>query len=81
MKTPGYNEIDTKTINANWRIKVYGTINGKFVNTLVGVRGLLRILDGNLERLLKFVARAFASMETKVACKIYRGPVITFYAK
>lgn len=71
----------SREINKNFRIKVNGIINGVKVNTLVGVSGLLRILGGNMKKLQKFVARAFASMADKCACKVYGGPMITFYVK
>lgn len=68
-------------INKNFRIKVFGLINGVKVNTLVGVEGLLKVLGGSLDKLYKFVARAFASMADKCVCKVYGGPTITFYNK
>lgn len=71
----------TCEINKNFRIKVSGIINGVKVNTLVGVSGLLQILGGSIEKLQKFVARAFNSLADKCACKIYGGAKVTFYAK
>lgn len=42
--------------------------------------GLLRILGGNMEKLQKFVARAFKSLEDKCVCKVYGQPIaISFY--
>lgn len=71
----------TSDINRNWKIKVFGIINGAKVNTLVGVSGLLRILGGSIEKLQKMVGRAFKACAMKVACKLYGTPVvITFYA-
>lgn len=35
----------TSMINANFKIKVFGVVNGKKINTLVGVSGLIRLLD------------------------------------
>lgn len=74
-------QYSTKEINRNFRIKVSGIVNGVKMHTLVGVRGLLKVLNNNLERLYKFVQRAFDSMADKCACKIYGGAVVTFYAK
>lgn len=71
----------TTEINRNFRIKVFGFVNGVKVNTLVGVSGLLKILGGSIEKLMKFVNRAFASMADKCTCKIYGGATITFYNK
>lgn len=68
-------------INRNFRIKVNGIINGVKRNVLVGVSGLLEILGGSIEKLQKFVNRAFASMADKCACKIYGGATVTFYVK
>lgn len=81
-KTMGQIKLTTAIINKNWRIKVNGIINGKKVNTLVGVSGLLNVLGGNWNRLVKFVLRAFNSLTGKCACKLYGcDTVVTFYAK
>ena len=83
MKTNrlGNIEISSKTINANFRIKVCGLVNGVRVNKLVGVKGLLEILGGCWERLVKFVARAFNCLADKCECKVYGGARVTFYGK
>lgn len=73
--------LTTATINKNFRIKVSGIVNGARVNKLVGVRGLLEILGGSWQKLVKFVLRAFNSLTDKCACKIYGGATVTFYAK
>ena len=73
--------LNTATINRNFRIKVNGLANGERVNKLVGVRGLLSILGGSWDKLVKFVLRAFNSLADKCACKIYGGATVTFYAK
>ena len=43
-----YNGLDytTKEINRNFKIKVNGIVNGKKVNVLVGVSGLIKIVGG-----------------------------------
>ena len=81
--TKSYGEIQltTATINRNFRIKVNGTVNGVKVNKLVGVKGLLEILGGSWDKLVKFVLRAFNNLTDKCACKIYGGATVTFYAK
>ena len=81
--TKSYGEIQltTATINRNFRIKVNGIVNGFYVNTLVGVSGLLAILGGDWNRLIKMVLRAFNNLTDKCACKIYGGATVTFYAK
>lgn len=78
MNTKNYTKAE---INKNFRIKVFGIVNGKKVNKLVGVSGLLEILGGSLEKLAKFVTRAFNTMADKCACKIYGGACVTFYWK
>ena len=81
--TQSYGQIvlNTATINRNFRIKVNGFINGVYVSKLVGVRGLLEILGGAWEKLVKMALRAFNSLTDKCACKIYGGAKVTFYAK
>lgn len=71
----------TTEINKNFRIKVAGMVNGKKVNKLVGVSGLLAILGGSIEKMQKFLTRAFNSMLDKCVCKIYGGAKVTFYTK
>lgn len=68
-------------VNRNFRIKVYGLVDGVKKNVLVGVAGLMKILGCNFERLQKFVERAFNSMADKCTCKIYGGAAVTFYVK
>lgn len=68
----------TTTINKNFKIKAFGLNNeGKKINTLVGVSGLVNLIGEELAN--KFVARAFDSMEDKCVCKLRRGLKITFY--
>lgn len=80
-KSLGQIVLDTKTINKNFRIKVSGMVNGERVNKLVGVSGLLAILGGSWQKLVKMVLRAFNCLADKCACKIYGGAKVTFYAK
>ena len=81
--TKSYGEIQltTATINRNFRIKVNGIVNGFYVNTLVGVSGLLAILGGDWDKLVKMALRAFNNLTDKCSCKIYGGATVTFYAK
>lgn len=69
----------TKRINANFRIKVSGVINGKKINTLVGVAGALALIG--VEMLNKFLKRAFNSLADKCVCKLRRGLKFSFYVK
>ena len=80
-KSFGEIQLTTATINRNFRIKVYGMFNGEYINKLVGIKGLLEVLGGNFDRLVKMVLRAFNSLSDKCACKIYGGAKVTFYAK
>ena len=68
----------TAEINRNFKIKVSGIEDGKKVNTLVGVAGLLRFVgdEGLTNRLLD---RAFGSRGDKEVCKLRRGIRISFY--
>ena len=66
-------------INRNFKIKVFGRINGKKVNTLVGVSGLLNILDGATGLVNRLLDRAFKSKGDKCVCKLRRGLQISFY--
>ena len=71
---------DTREINFNFRIKVAGSdANGKKINKLVGVAGLIRLIG--IELVNKFIKRAFKSMEDKCVCKLRRGMKISFYVK
>lgn len=70
----------TKEINFNFRIKVAGfDANGKKINKLLGVAGLIRLIG--VELVNKFIKRAFKSQDDKCVCKLRRGIRITFYVK
>lgn len=68
----------TREINGNYKIKVSGQIDGKKVNTLVGVSGFLKMVN-DIELCNRLLGRAFACMDDKVCCKLRRGLRITFY--
>ena len=76
MKTLNYS---TSEINRNFKIKVFGVVNGKKVNTLVGVSGLLRLLDGAVDLVNRLLDRAFNSTDDKCVCRLRRGVKVTFY--
>lgn len=80
-KTLGNVTMTTATINKNFRIKVFGLVDGVKVNKLVGVSGLLELLGGCWNRLVRFVLRAMNDLNDKTVCKIYGGATVTFYAK
>ena len=67
-------------INMNFRLKVYGKDeNGKRINKLVGVAGLIALIG--IEFVNKFVDRALKAGLDKVICKLRRGLQVSFYAK
>lgn len=69
---------ETSTINANFKIKVFGmSDNGKKLNTLVGVSGLINLIGIDLAN--RLVARAFNGNDDKCVCKLRRGLKVTFY--
>jgi len=70
----------TKFINENFRIKVYGRDeNGRRINTLLGVSGIIRIIGVELFR--KFVTRALKCMQDVCVCKLRRGLQVSLYVK
>ena len=69
----------TSEINRNFKIKVSGYVNGKKVNTLVGVSGLIRMLEGAVDLINRLLDRAFNCMDDKCACKLRRGLKVSFY--
>lgn len=77
----GTQTLTAKQINKNFRIKVNGRINGRYVSKLVGIKGLLELLGQSMERLMELVQKAYNSMADKWQKKLYNGPKITFYAK
>ena len=68
----------TREINHNFKIKVAGTYDGQKINTLVGVSGLIRMVN-DIELTNRLLDRAFSTMEDKVVCRLRRGIKISFY--
>ena len=80
MKKQGFTKYTTKFINQNFRIKVFGRDeNGRKINTLVGVSGIIRMIGEEL--FYKFVKRALNCMLDKCVCKLRRGLVVSLYVK
>lgn len=69
----------SKTINQNFKIKVSGTFEGNKVNTLVGVSGLVRMVN-DIELTNRLLDRAFDCMKDVCVCKLRRGLRVAFYA-
>lgn len=71
---------DTARINRDFRIKAAGVDpEGKKINTLVGVSGLIALIGVDFAN--KFLDRAYNSMDDNCYCKLRRGLRITFYSK
>lgn len=70
----------TKFINSNFRIKVFGRDeNGKKINTLMGVSGIIRLIG--VELFNKFIKRALDCMMDVCVCKLRRGLQVSLYVK
>ena len=73
-------QFDSKFINQNFRIKVYGyDENGKKINTLMGVSGIIKLIGETL--FFKFVQRALDCMRDVCVCKLRRGLQVSLYVK
>ena len=58
---------------------IFTNNEGKKINTLMGVAGILALIG---ERLLnKFLRRAFSCMDDVCVCKLRRGLKVSFYVK
>lgn len=70
----------SKFVNQNFRIKVFGRdANGKRINTLMGVSGIIRMIGEEL--FYKFVQRALDCMNDVCVCKLRRGLQVSLYVK
>lgn len=65
-------------INRNFKIKVAGIVDGKKVNTLVGVAGLVKMVE-DIDLTNRLLDRAFESAGDVCYCKLRRGVKISFY--
>lgn len=81
MATTIYNglEYSTKSINHNFCIKVNGIVDGKKINKLVGVKGLIELIGVEMANIM--LLRAFNGTDDKTVCKLRRGIKISFYVK
>ena len=70
-------EYTTREINRTFKIKVNGLFNGKKINTLVGVFGLIKLVG--VEMANKLLRRAFRCVKDAEHCKFRRGLKISFY--
>ena len=71
----------TTFINRNYRIKVYGLdVEGKRINKLVGVSGLIELVG--IDFLNKFITRALRNINSdSTRCRLRRGLQVTLYNK
>ena len=73
-------QFDSKFINQNFRIKVFGyDENGKKINTLMGVSGIIKLIGETL--FFKFVQRALDCMRDVCVCRLRRGLQVSLYVK
>ena len=73
-------QFSSKYINQNFRIKVFGyDENGKKINTLMGVSGIIKLIGETL--FFKFVQRALDCMRDVCVCKLRRGLQVSLYVK
>lgn len=72
-------EYTTKEINRTFKIKVNGIVDGKKINTLVGVSGLIKLVG--IEMANKMECRAFNGKGDKMECKLRRSIKVVFYSK
>lgn len=80
MKKNETMQYTTKFVNQNFRIKVYGRDeNGKRINTLLGVSGIIRMIG--VELFNKFIRRALECMQDVCVCKLRRGLQVSLYVK
>lgn len=73
-------KFSTQKINMNFRIKVKGAVEGRRLNTLVGVSGLVNLIE-DVDLINKLLTKAFDSPCYSITCKLRRGIKITFYSK
>lgn len=69
----------TRQINHNFKVKISGIYEGKKINTLVGVRGLVAMVN-DIALTNRLLDRAFNCMDDVCVCKLRRGLKISFYA-
>ena len=69
----------SKQINRDFRLKVFGFLEGKKINMLVGVSGLLKLIGEEL--MDKQLNRAYKSGMDVTVCKLRRGLQVSYYTK
>lgn len=86
MKTKIDMKYSTKIINMNFKIKVNGVIDGKKVNSLYGVSGVLKVLEQTktfsqcqFELFDSIVEKALNCPKDKYQYKLRRGVKVVLY--
>ena len=76
MATTIYNGLlyTTKEINRNFRIKINGIVDGKKVNKLVGVKGLIELIG--VEMANKMLCRAFNKIKEVLGKKYLENNIL-----
>lgn len=69
----------TRQINRDFRIKVAGMNDGRKINSLFGVSGIVSLIGE--EMFSKLLERAYASSGDVCYCKLRRGLKVSFYCK
>ncbi|MBF0577708.1 hypothetical protein [Dysgonomonas sp. GY617] len=69
----------TKEVNQQFKIKVYGINDGKMIDSLVGMDGLIKIVDDN-DQVNTMIEKAFSKGLDKFERKLRRGLKVTFYS-
>ena len=69
----------SRQINRDFRLKVFGFLNGKKINMLVGVSGLLNLIGEELME--KQLNRAYKSGMDVTVCKLRRRLQVSYYSK
>ena len=69
----------SRQINRDFRLKVFGFLNGKKINMLVCVSGLLNLIGEELME--KQLNRAYKSGMDVTVCKLRRGLQVSYYSK
>lgn len=64
--------------NRTYKIKVSGMVEGKKINTLFGVSGLIDLVN-DIELTNRLLDRAFNDHGDVCVCKLRRGVKISFY--
>lgn len=80
-KTLGTIDLTSGIVNKTFRIKVYGMVKGRHMDTLVGLCGLGEVVKHDYGLLVHILVHAFNCPKDIYRYKMYKGATITFYRK